>query len=138
MAEHDPGQSLDLDIAHRSALDLGEIADLGLREFDVVDRLRRDLGDQCLDLVRRSGESSAATICRSAPTIRAPRRRRVGDIGDDGFDRAADFGIGFFLLAGECGLLDVPGHHPFSTIVGSSLREARRATKQYRPYWPGL
>ena len=50
MAEHDAGQGLDLDIAHRFALDLGEIADLRLREADVVERLRRDLRDHRGDL----------------------------------------------------------------------------------------
>ena len=111
VAEHDPGQGLDLDILHRGALDLGEVADLRLREFDVVDRLRRDLGDQAADLVRRTGESSAATICRSArDSSRTAASPRVRDIGDDGLDRAAGLGVGFFLLAGERGGLDVPGH----------------------------
>ena len=39
MAEHDAGQSLDLDITHQFALDLSEIADLRLREADIVELL---------------------------------------------------------------------------------------------------
>ena len=46
MAEHNTGQGLDLDIAHRGSLDLGEMTDLFLGEFNVVHRLRRDFGDK--------------------------------------------------------------------------------------------
>src|SRR5215831_6401048 len=41
MAEHDAGQGLDFDITQRGALDLGKMANLLLREFDVLDRLWR-------------------------------------------------------------------------------------------------
>src|ERR687894_167734 len=47
LAKHDAGQGLDLDITHRFALDLGKVADLRLREADVVESLRRDLLDHC-------------------------------------------------------------------------------------------
>ena len=50
MAEHHAGQGLDLDILQRGALDFGEAADLSLGELDVVDGLRRDLGDEVFDL----------------------------------------------------------------------------------------
>ena len=95
MAEHHARQGLDLDILQRGALDLGEIADLGLREFDVGDRLRRDLGDERRGSRRRRAESSAATICRSARTARAPPRRRAWRVrypglpGDPGHQTAA-------------------------------------------------
>src|SRR5437016_7162898 len=58
MAEHDAGQGLYLDITQRGALDLGKISDLRLGEFDVVDRLRRDLDDECRDLVFREAKAS--------------------------------------------------------------------------------
>ncbi len=56
MAEDDARQGLDLDVLHGLTLDLGKVADLLLREFDVVDRLRRHLCDECADLVTRQPE----------------------------------------------------------------------------------
>jgi len=52
MAEHDAGQGLDFDITQRGALDLGKMANLLLREFDVLDRLWRDLRDEAFDFTR--------------------------------------------------------------------------------------
>ena len=57
MAEHDAGQRLDLDIPHRFALDFGEVADLRLREVDVVDGLRRHFRDHRGDV--RVGQAEA-------------------------------------------------------------------------------
>ena len=83
MAEHDAGQGLDLDIAQRGALDLGEIADLGLREFDVVDRLRRDLGDECGDLVVRQAKARRRPFVEALAELAHRRVAALGDIGDD-------------------------------------------------------
>ena len=84
--EHDPRQCLDLDIAHRGALDLGEIADLRLREFDIVDRLRRDLGDQCRNLVLGEAEARRRPFVEPLRQVAHRRVAPFGDIGDDGFD----------------------------------------------------
>ena len=96
-----PGQGLDLDILQRGALDLGEIADLRLREFDVVDRLRRDLGDECRDLVLGQAKARRRPFVEALAKFAHRRVAALGDIGDDGLDRAPDFGVGFFLLSGE-------------------------------------
>ena len=48
-----------------------------------------------------SVESSAATICGSARTARAPRIATADDVGNDALDRTANLRVGCFLLAGE-------------------------------------
>src|SRR3546814_6924605 len=48
MAEDDARHRLDLDVADRGALDLGEVADLRLRELDVLQRLARKLVEAVL------------------------------------------------------------------------------------------
>ena len=100
MPEHDPGQGLDLDIAHRRPLDLGEMPDLRLREFDVVDRLRRDFGDQCRNLVLGEAEARRRPFVEPLRHFTHRRIAPSGDIGNDALDRAADPGVGRFLLAG--------------------------------------
>ncbi len=110
MAEKHAGQGLDLDILERGALELGEIADLGLREFDVGDGLRRDLGDEGGDL--GSGQAEA----RRRPFVEFFREfahRSVAaraDIGDDALDRAADLGVGFVLAPGQRAGFDLARH----------------------------
>ena len=110
VAEHDPGQRLDLDILHRGALDFRKVADLLLREFGVVDRLRRDLRDQTADLVIREAKA------RRRPFVEALRQiahRRIAarlHVGDDRLDRAPGLRVCFFLLPGESGGFDVAGH----------------------------
>ena len=51
MPEHDAGQCFHLDVFERGLLDFGETPDLGLGEFDVVDRLGRQPFDRSLDLL---------------------------------------------------------------------------------------
>src|SRR3546814_19467961 len=48
MAEDDARHRHDLDVADRGALDLGEVADLRLRELDVLQRLARKLVESVL------------------------------------------------------------------------------------------
>src|SRR3546814_19459462 len=48
MAEDDARHRRDLDVADRGALDLGEVADLRLRELDVLQRLARKLVEAVL------------------------------------------------------------------------------------------
>ena len=108
---NDAGQGLDLDILERGALDLGEIADLRLREFDVVDGLRRQPWRRGRGFRRRDRRKLGGDHLSNFSDKLAYRRVAAsGDIGDDAFDRAADFGVGLVLLAGQRGGLDVPGH----------------------------
>jgi hypothetical protein len=127
MAEHDPGQSLDLDIFQRGALDLREMADLRLCEFDVVDRLRRDLGDEPDDLVLREFEARRRPFIEALAELAYCRIAAFGDIGDDRLNGAPDFGVGFFLSAGERRPFDVAGHAflLFDYLVGSRQQQWR-------------
>jgi len=111
MAEHDPGQSLDLDIFQRGALDLREIADLRLREFDIADGLWRHLGDEPDDLVLREFEARRRPLIKALAELAYCRIAAFGDIGDDRLNRAPDFGVGFFLSAGERPILGRAAHH---------------------------
>src|SRR6516165_6454247 len=90
-----------LDVLQRGALDLGEIADLRLREFDVVDRLRRDLGDECGDLAVAQAKSRRRPFVEPLAELSRRRVTTFGDICDDSLDRNADPRVGFFLLASE-------------------------------------
>src|SRR3546814_16373375 len=79
MAEDDARHRLDLDVADRGALDLGEVADLRLRELDVLQRLARKLVEAVLLL------PVAQPIIVAVPPVEAhrqlpprPEERRVG------------------------------------------------------------
>jgi hypothetical protein len=52
VTQDDARQGLDLDVAQGGLLDLGEVADLRLREPDVGQVLRTELADAGLDLRR--------------------------------------------------------------------------------------
>jgi hypothetical protein len=108
--EYDPRQCLDLDIVHRAPLDLGEIADLRLREFDVLDRLRRDFVEECGNLVLGEAEARRRPFVEPLRHFAHRRVAPFGDIRDDALDDAADLGVGLFVLAGQRRPLDLPGH----------------------------
>ncbi len=118
MAEHDAGQGLDLDIAHRGALDLGEIADLLLREADVVERLRRDLRDHRGDVGLGQAEARRRPFVEALAEIAHGAVAAGADIGDDRLDRGANLRVGLFLLTGQRGRLDVPRHQTLSRARG--------------------
>src|SRR3546814_20616090 len=65
VAKNDTGQSLDIKIAQRRLLVLGEILNLRLRELDIADISRRQLAQTVLDLaVRELGrESCRERVC---------------------------------------------------------------------------
>ena len=133
MAEKHAGQGLDLDILQRGALDLGKIADLGLREFDVGDRLRRNFGDQRPDLVIRQPKARRRPFVEPFREFAHRAIAARPHIGDDRFDRAADLGIGLFLPALQRGGLDLSRHLPASRDCGSLALE----TKKLSPDTPG-
>jgi hypothetical protein len=86
------------------------MADLGLCEFDVVDRLRRDPGDERLDLIRAEAEATRRPFVKALRQLAHRGVAAFGDISDDRLDHAADLSVGLFLLAGERCRLDVPGY----------------------------
>jgi hypothetical protein len=59
MPQHDAGQCLHLDVRHARALDPGEVAHLRLREFDILEILRRKLVEAVLLLPRCQGVAFA-------------------------------------------------------------------------------
>src|SRR5579884_993289 len=110
VSEHHSRQGLDLDILQRGALDLGEVADLRLGEADVVERLRRDPGDEVADLRLRQAEARRRPLVEALAELAHRRVAARAHIGDDRFDRGAGFGVGLVLGAGERGGLDVARH----------------------------
>ena len=74
MAERDPGQSFALDIAHRIALDLREIAHLGLGKTYVLDNLLVERLVTGLDI------GALKTEARRRPAIELPRILRYRGI----------------------------------------------------------
>src|ERR1044071_7668773 len=89
MAENDAGQGLDLDIAHRFALDFGEVADLRLREADVVERLRRDFLHYRGDVAVGQAESRRRPVAKALAEVADGAVAARPDIGDDRLDRLA-------------------------------------------------
>ena len=71
VAEHHAGQRLHLDVAQRRALVLGEVADLGLGEADVLEVLGGELGHAGAGSRRRVRRKSS----RSQPSNRAESSR---------------------------------------------------------------
>ena len=66
VAQDHPGQSFDFDVLQRVLLDLREIADLRLREPDVVDLARRHRCDAGLDLRRAQLEGRRVPVVELA------------------------------------------------------------------------
>ena len=110
MAEHDAGQRFDLDILHRITLDLREVADLRLREFDVGDRLCRHSGEERADLLRRQAKARGRPFVEALGKFADRLVAALPDIGEDRFDRRLDLGVRLFLLARQRGRLDVARH----------------------------
>ena len=101
MSEHDAGQCFHLDVFERGLLDFGETPDLGLGEFDVVDRLGGQTFDRGFDLV--PGEPEVAwrpvvELHRQLPhRVIAPRI----DVRENPFDRGPH---AFIALGGDVGI----------------------------------
>ena len=123
MAEHDAGQRLDLDVPHRRALVLGEVAHLRLRELDVVDVARRELGQAAADL----GVGEAVVV--AVPAVELDRQLAHGlvaaglDVGEHRLDRGADLGV----VLGDCARVAPalePACHSSSSPPAPTLREA--------------
>jgi hypothetical protein len=86
------------------------MAALLLREFDVFDRLRCDLGDEGLDLVDAEAKAWRRPFVETLRQFAHCLIAALGDIRNNGLDRAADLSVGLFLLAGQRRRLDMPGH----------------------------
>ncbi len=130
MAEHHAGQGLDLDILQRGALDLGEVADLRLGEFDVGDGLRRDLRDESADLVVGQPKARRRPFVEFLGQFAHRRVAARADIGDDALDGAADLGVGLVLGPGQRRGFDVARHpilHACYRLLFAVNQQAGRA-----------
>ncbi len=110
VAEHDAGQRLDLDVEHAIALLLREVADLRLREFDVIEVALGHLRDRLLDFLRAEAE------ILGRPLVEFFRQFADGgvlarvDLRQDALHRLAHFGVGFFDRGGIHSALEMAGH----------------------------
>ena len=109
MAEDDAGQRLDLEIAHRFFLLLGEVAHLRLGELDVVEIALGDLADRALDLLR--GELEA----RRRPVVEL-----FGQVAHGGFAAGFNVGENFFDRLAHLGVRRLDGARVHSALEGAS------------------
>ncbi len=105
VAQDHAGQCFDLDVLQRVLLDLGEIADLRLREPDVVDFARRHGFDAGLDLRRAQLEGRRVPVVELARILAHRLVAALLDVGQDGLHGLADLGdVGGILLGADAGL----------------------------------
>src|SRR5262245_20275906 len=107
------------------------MADLLLREFDVVDRLRCNLGDERRDLVRGQAKARRRPFVKAIYGLAHCGIAALSNIDDDGLDRAPDLRVGLFLLAGERRRFNVSRHRPSYSIT--SFASARSNAGTTRP-----
>ncbi len=134
MAENDARQRLDLDIEHRVALRLGKVAHLCLREPDVLQIARADLGDQRLDLV------VAQAITVGAVVVEFLRHLAHGRIAArlDVLQRRLDGGAHGCVVLGALGFglaLFQMGHGHFRFLMQGGAASAEPSSKCSQP-WP--
>ena len=128
VAEHDAGQRLHFQVMHRVALLLREIADLRLRELDVVEVALRHLRDGLLDLGRRQLEVGRR------PFVELLRQFADGgvlaflDRGQDLLDRLAHLGVGGLDRACIHSAFE-PAGHGVSSFLSLAPRSGERVAR---------
>ena len=125
MTEDDPRKRLDLGIGDRRALDLREVLDLRLREFDVDDVLGIETVDAGIDLALRQAIGLAIEAVELDTEFAHRRVAARFDIGKHRLDRLADFRVGRRLLVGHRAALQ-----PFRHVISSQF--ARQRTHRCR------
>ena len=113
MAQHDAGQRLDLGIGDRRALDLREILDLCLREFDIDDVLPVEAVDATVDLGLRQTVGLAVHPVEFDAQFAHRRIAARLDIGKRRLDRLANLRVDCRLLVGHCAALQPFRHVQF-------------------------
>jgi hypothetical protein len=106
------------------------MADLLLREFDVLDRLRRDHGDERLDLARAEAKAWRRPFVKTFRQFAHCLIAAPGDIGNNGLDRAADLSVGLFLLAGQRRRFYVLRHQFLLPSCPAAIDEQARASDE--------
>ena len=108
--EHDAGQRFDLDVLHRIALDLREVAHLRLCELDVFQILSGQLVDAALNLVGREPVRVAVPAVELDAELAHRRIAARRDVGQDALDRIADLAIAVGLRLGSRATLEPLSH----------------------------
>ena len=93
VAEHDARQRLHLDVHQRGLLVLGEGAHLGLREADVVQVARRQLGHGVADFLIGEAEILPVPAVELGGHLAHRGVPARGDVGQDRLDGGADLGV---------------------------------------------
>src|SRR5262249_16097633 len=90
----------DLEVVHRFALLLGEVAHLRLRKLDVVEITLGDLRYGALDFLRRQAKILRRPFVEFLRQLANGRLLALIDLREDAFDGFAHFGIGSLDRAG--------------------------------------
>src|SRR5262245_12926826 len=128
MAEHDAGQRLDLQVVHRFALLLGEVAYLRLRKLDVLEVAFRDLCYGALDFLWREVKILRRPFVEFLRQFANGRVLPLIDLREDAFDGLAHFGIGSLDRARIHSAFEPAGHGFILRFVAAT----------YRASWPGV
>ncbi len=110
VAEHDAGQRLDFEVVHGLALLLREVADLGLRELDVLEIALGNLRNRALDLGRRQLEILRRPFVEFLRQFADRRILAFVDLRQDAFDGLAHLGVGGLDRARVHSALEPTGH----------------------------
>src|SRR5262249_10270946 len=127
MAEHDARQRLDLEVVHRFALLLGEVAYLRLRELNVLEVAFRDLRYRALDFLWPETKILRRPFVDFLRQFVNGRVLPLIDLREDAFDGFAHFGIGSLDRARIHSAFEPAGHGFVLRFVAT-----------YRASWPGL
>jgi hypothetical protein len=110
MAKDDARQRLDLEVVHRFALLLGEVAHLCLRKLDVIEVAFGDLRYGALDLLRGKAKILWRPFVEFLGQLANGRVLPLIDLREDAFDGFAHFGIGGLYCARIHSAFEPTGH----------------------------
>src|SRR5512143_2591219 len=94
MSQHHTGQRFDLQVEHGIALFLREIADLRLRELDILEIALGHLRDGALDLGRREAEILRGPLVELLRQFADRGVLPIVDLRENGFHGFAHLGVG--------------------------------------------
>ena len=130
VAEHDTGEGLDFKVVHGLALLLREVADLGLRELDVLEIALGNLRNRALDLGRRQLEIFRRPFVEFLRQFADRYILALVDLRQDAFDGLAHLGVRGLDRARVHSALE-PTRHGVVLLLSTVAPLAPRS-------WPGL
>ena len=119
MPEHHPRQGLDLDVAHRVALRLGELHHLRLREPDVLELALGERRHQRRDLLRAQPEAFGRVAVEALAHLAHRRVAALRNVGERGLHRLADAGVVARALGVAAPALEMLHRHGVSSVFGA-------------------